>query len=94
MFYLMGVIQQEFRLKITWNYLEGGHGAADGGAAIESEADKMVAHGTDISDAMKLYAKVIEDSKSQIKFFYVNRLILMISCQWFQQTFDRILVQC
>ena len=90
MFYLMGVIQQEFRLKITWNYLESGHGKA----AIKRKADKMVAHGTDIGDAMKLYAKLIEDSKSQTKFFYVNLLILMISCQWFQQTLDRILVQC
>ena len=35
-------------------------------------ADKMVAHGTDIPDAMKLYAKLSEDSKSQIKFFYVK----------------------
>ena len=75
MFYLMGVIQQEFRLKITWNYHESGHGkrAVDGaGAAINRKTDQMVAHRTDIPEAMKLYAKLSEDYKSQIKFFYIK----------------------
>ena len=55
MFYLMGVIKQEFRLNITWNYLENGHGkgAADVvGVAINRKADEMLAQGTRCNEAL------------------------------------------
>ena len=40
MFYLMGVIQQQFCLKITWNYLESGHGKGQRMALVQPLAIK------------------------------------------------------
>ncbi|KAK6178007.1 hypothetical protein SNE40_012853 [Patella caerulea] len=42
---------------VTWNYPESGHGKgpADGvGAAIKTAADRLVVHGTDITNADEL----------------------------------------
>lgn len=58
--------------KCSWTFTEAGHGksSADGvGAAIKSAADRAVAAGSDLPDAMSVFQKLSERA-SKIKLFY------------------------
>ena len=53
----------------TWNFAESGHGkrAADGiGRSIKRQADRLVAHSADITDANALYASLCGNAATQI----------------------------
>lgn len=60
--------------RVTWNFLEAGHGKgpADGvGAAVKRMADALVAKGVDIPNGAKLYEKLSE-AKSSVTLFNVT----------------------
>ena len=63
--------QSDFKL-ITWNFFESSHGkgAPDGvGGALKRSADRIVAHGVDVPNAITFYEKL---NGSAIKLFYVS----------------------
>ena len=58
----------------SWNFLEAGHGkgAPDGiGAVIKREADRLVAHGSDVTDGKQLYDS-LQQSEIAVKLFMVG----------------------
>ena len=58
---MLTVVPRELGFKsVTWNFLESGHGKADGiGAAVKREADRFVSNGLDIPDADHLQEKLL-----------------------------------
>ncbi|XP_035280490.1 uncharacterized protein LOC118231110 [Anguilla anguilla] len=60
--------------KVTWNFLEAGHGKgpADGiGAVVKRRADDLIARGKDIPNARVLFEE-LQQQKSTIELFYVG----------------------
>lgn len=60
--------------KLTWNFLEAGHGKgpADGiGAAVKRRADDLIAQGKDIPNAQVLFSE-LQQQTSPIQLFYVE----------------------
>ncbi|CAM4464580.1 unnamed protein product [Leuciscus chuanchicus] len=74
-FFLLSTLPFEMGwTKVTWNFMEAGHGKgpADGvGAAVKQKADRMVAMGKDISSPKTLFNELLA-SKTNIKLFFIE----------------------
>lgn len=60
--------------KVTWNFLEAGHGKgpADGvGAAIKCRADDIVSKGMDLPNGKVVY-ETLSKEQSKVKMFYIS----------------------
>ena len=74
-FYLSTIPFQMGFQRISWNFLEAGHGKgpADGiGAAVKRTADSMVAKGKDLPNGKVLYEE-LSNQQSNVKLLYVTQ---------------------